>query len=158
MLNTISSNLNTFSFELFQMVRTYKRNPDARAYHSYSTEDLDNALLDMSEGKKTLRQAAAAYNIPLGTLSNNFNGKHQKNVGRPPALSSDEEHIIIEMASTCADWGFPLTTFDIRMYVQHYLKSTGNFSNFFVQKILYKHSTLSIYVFKDERSVIFWTE
>lgn len=63
-------------------MRTYKRRTGARSYRQYSKETLDEALLEVSEGRSSLIAAPKKFKIPVGTLHNKFVGKHGRRCTR----------------------------------------------------------------------------
>ena len=107
------------------MPRQYVRKPGSRTYRNYSTDKLEEAMLEIIEGRLSILQASKEYNIPFGTLHNKLKGKHFGLVGAPTLLSKVEEDRIVQCLQICGDWGYPLDTDDIRITVQYYLKSIG---------------------------------
>lgn len=47
--------------------------------------------------------------------------------GKPTALTHGEEEIICNAFVVCADWGFPLSTIDLRNFAKSYLESEGKY-------------------------------
>ena len=73
----------------------------------------------------SVRNAAAACNVPKSTLEDRVSGKHSGVQGRPPVLTREEEGLIIEMVDMMCDWGFPFTKTDLCYFVQSYLNKRG---------------------------------
>lgn len=86
---------------------------------------MEEALQEVVAGTLSIRAAATKYNIAYGTLYNKYKGKHINKVGGQTIFSKHEELIILESAAKCADWGFPLTLTDIRMFAKSYLDKKG---------------------------------
>ncbi|KAF2888285.1 hypothetical protein ILUMI_17889 [Ignelater luminosus] len=51
--------------------------------------------------------------------------KDMRKVGRPSVFNEQTENIIVRCIAMCADWGFPLTTLDIRLIVKLYMDRHG---------------------------------
>lgn len=115
------------------MVRTYKKKQGGREYKNYTQDDLEEATEAITNGELSINAASIKYKIPFGTLYNKYKGLHGSTAGGQPVFSHAEEISILKAAATCADWGFPLTTFDLRMFAKAYLdregKTVARFSN-----------------------------
>ena len=72
-----------------------------------------------------MRKASEKYEVSLGTLSHRRNKKQNKKVGRPTALSELEEEAIVSQLLTCAEGGFPVDCFELKLIVKSYLESVG---------------------------------
>lgn len=113
------------------MVRNYKRIAGTREYKNYTQETLEEALEKITDGDMSINAASLKYKIPFGTLYNKFKGMHGSTPGGQPVFTHAEEVAILRTAATCADWGFPLTTFDLRMFAKSYLDQKGRNVNKF---------------------------
>ncbi len=84
-------------------------------------------MAELSEGNSSLRDIAAVYKIPIGTLSHQRRKFHPKKPGHPKMLSEEEEKNIVDGILTMAQWGFPVDARCLRVIVKNYLKerSTG---------------------------------
>ena len=52
------------------MPRVYKRKAGSRPYLTeYTEENMNKALSDVKNGRKSIRKAAAHYNVPYSTLN-----------------------------------------------------------------------------------------
>ena len=80
----------------------------------------------MIEGKLPRSAASKKYKISTGTISHKLHNRHMLNVGSPTRLTPDEEKEIVTI-STCGDWSYPLSTWDIRFLVKHYLENIGEY-------------------------------
>ena len=108
------------------------REKKRRAYKPYDDETMKKALLEIAEGRLSQKEASRRFNIPVGTLNNRIHNKHSKSVGRPTVLSSKEEDELISLINVCGEWGFPVSTYDVRMFVKYYMESTGIYRIFAV--------------------------
>lgn len=113
------------------MARKYKKS-NSRVYISYTKENLEKAIAAIHQGA-SYRTAFKRFHIPLGTLSNKVNGNHNNKVGRPTVLTEKEEEAIVSHVLVCADWGFPMNMFELRMIIRSYLnfakKKISQFAN-----------------------------
>lgn len=81
-------------------------------------------MKEISSGA-TLIATSLKFHIPIGTLANKKKGKHMGKVGQPRALTQEEELSIVSYLLVCADWGFPLDSFELRMITRAYLNLRG---------------------------------
>ncbi|KAF2887588.1 hypothetical protein ILUMI_18585 [Ignelater luminosus] len=80
------------------MPRILQRKLGSRPYKDYSKEQLKKAI----DAKK-----------------------HMGKVGRLSVFNEETENTIVRCIAMCADWGFPLTTLDIRLIVKSYMDQHG---------------------------------
>ncbi|KAJ4436072.1 hypothetical protein ANN_18699 [Periplaneta americana] len=99
--------------------------PGSRPYADYSQSALDAAINEVKSGKLSIRKAAEKHSVDRSTLNRKLKGLHMQSFGRPTALSSKEEHHLLQGIITAAEWGFPLTSFDVRCIVKQYLDKKG---------------------------------
>lgn len=104
-------------------MRIYVKKLGSRTYKNYTTETLEKAVHEINEKKISLSKASKKYKIPKGTLSCKINKKRLKSVGRPPALSQEEERLLVNVLLKTAEWGFPLAHDDLRHLVKSHLDS-----------------------------------
>ena len=71
----------------------------------------------------TQKQADKAFNIPRSTIINKLKGTHQNRIGRPAALTIEEENIILNRVQLMCEYGFPATTHDMQHYIQAYINT-----------------------------------
>lgn len=107
------------------MPRTYKRKPASRKYADYTSEQLNECLERIRNGDITHRQGESQYNIPRKTIYNKLKGKQQKSPGKPQVFSCEEELSFVNCIKKCAEFGFPLDSFEVRMIAKSYLDSKG---------------------------------
>ncbi|XP_065653068.1 uncharacterized protein LOC136080380 [Hydra vulgaris] len=105
------------------MPRNYKRKENSRAYKTkYTQKDLQAAVNKVKNHGFTIRKAAKAYNIPLGTLHKNVKLGNQvpKKHGGQTRLDSSTENLIVQTITFMTDWRVPLDSLDIRLLVKCY--------------------------------------
>lgn len=61
------------------------------------------------------------FSIPFQSLSKKRRGEHTRKVGRPCALSEQEEQAIVSGILTLSDWGFPVVRCDLRRIISYYV-------------------------------------
>ena len=59
-------------------------------------------------GTLSVRQAEKTFSIPRRTIANKVKGKHSGSVGRPPALTDEEELNFKQHVFAMSEFGFPL--------------------------------------------------
>lgn len=107
------------------MPRNYRPQLGARSYKNYTQETLDNALEEIRTKKLSFRQAEQKYGIHKNTLFAKMHDKNPKSAGGQTVLSKAEESSMVGHILAMANYGFPLTAFDIRCIVKAYLDRTG---------------------------------
>lgn len=107
------------------MPRKYKPKVGSRTYKKYSDNDLEEALLKITNGELSIKKASETYNISYGTLHNKYHGKHGLNAGGQTVLTLAEEESIVRSLITCGEWGYPLAMFDLQMFTKYYLDKKG---------------------------------
>lgn len=61
---------------------------------------------------------------------NKIHGRHIKEHGGQTVFTKTEEADFVERLITCAKWGFPLNTLDLRLSAKTYLDRIGKNSRF----------------------------
>lgn len=112
------------------MPRVYSRKLGAKRFKDYDEETLEKCLSEVLDGKISANRAAKKYKIPKGTLINKMHGRHIKKHGGQTVFSAAEENDFVEGLITCAKWGFPLNTLDLRLSAKSYLDRIGKNSRF----------------------------
>nr|CAI5826009.1 unnamed protein product [Callosobruchus analis] len=107
------------------MVRTYSRRPGSRNYKNYTEEALNRALSSVADDGLSLRRASEEHGIPFGTLYNKYNDRNIRKPGAQTVFSEKEEECILRSVAKCAEWGFPLTIMDLRMFAKALLDKQG---------------------------------
>lgn len=112
------------------MPRVYTRKIGAKRFKDYTEETLEKCLNEVLNGKISANKGAKKYKIPKGTLINKMHGRHIKKHGGQTVFSAAEETDFVEGLVTCAKWGFPLNTLDLRLSAKSYLDRIGRNSRF----------------------------
>jgi hypothetical protein len=107
------------------MPRQYKPDPKCKKYIKYKKEDIAKAFQDLRANKLSYRVAAAKYNIEYTVLYRHNTRNNIKTLGGQTVLSPKVENIIVENINACADWGFPMDRYDLRLLVKIYLDKKG---------------------------------
>ena len=112
------------------MPRTYKPDPRGKTYNKYDEEQRNRAIADIKDGL-SYKLASKKHEIPVGVLHRWFqkkcNGKtvEVKKQGGQTVLSLQEESLLVDKLLILAEWGYPLTTLDLRLVVKDYLDKKG---------------------------------
>ena len=97
------------------MPRKYK--PVGRVkYQNYSPETLTLAMQEVQNLGFKVSAVAKKYNIPERTLRNKLNGVHTKKSGGQCIFNDVEEAEIEANLITCAEYGMPLCSTDIKLF------------------------------------------
>ena len=104
------------------MPRHAKKRPGSRDYCNYSKDQMEQALVYVANGK-SINQSAKDNGVKYGTLRNRVCGLHLNPVGRPTALSANEESMLASMINTLSIWRQPVSREDLRYIIKHYLDS-----------------------------------
>lgn len=106
------------------MPRVYVPKPGAKTRKKYNELVIKEALDELSRSDASINSVAQKYGISKSVL-----GRHKlhniKSSGGQTALSADTEKYIVQNLNTCAEWGYPLTTLDLRYVVKMYLDTLG---------------------------------
>ena len=90
----------------------------------YSQINFDEALNNVLNKNMSLRAAAREFGIPVATLSEHKNKKHNSNnIGRKTLLSYEEEELLVSGIVSLANIGVGINHFQISNILQHYQKS-----------------------------------
>jgi transposase len=95
----------------------------------YSQAKVQQAIQAVKSKAMTLGEAAKHYKVPKTTIFDRI--KSQKNkltLGRPTELTAEEEDIIVQRLKVMGEWGFPLTSHDLRHLIKSYLDGLGKTS------------------------------
>lgn len=107
------------------MPRQYKRKLGAPLRRQYSEDQVEAALEAVIVNNMSLRQASEQFNVPRNTIFRKYHGMNGDKLGRPPVLNPGEELQITKALTTAANFGYPFTENDLKMFVQHYLNNKG---------------------------------
>jgi len=92
---------------------------------TFTEEQLQQAILAVKTKSMSEREASIAYGVPKSTINRKKNNKNMLSVGRPCVLQDEEDKSLVEGLITASKWGFPLTCFEVRLIVKHYLNRKG---------------------------------
>ncbi|GBP46733.1 hypothetical protein EVAR_86986_1 [Eumeta japonica] len=97
---------------------------------NYCPGDLANALKAIDTGL-SLRKAAAAYNVPIATLSRKKGNPEtsKQKTGPPPVFSVNEEQKIVDWILFRAQRGLPVTKTELLDSVEQYVKKPQNLTH-----------------------------
>ncbi|XP_025407415.1 uncharacterized protein LOC112681370 [Sipha flava] len=107
------------------MGRIKKKDPRAKKYQIPNPNDLESAISCIKARQMTYREASEVYGIHYSVLFRHVKNSNMKAQGGQTALSTEEENHIVSCLSLCAEWGYPLDRYDIRMVVKGYLDRRG---------------------------------
>ena len=77
-----------------------------------------------------VKAAAREFKVPRTTLQRRAKGQSGEKLGGPTVLSAAEEKEIVARMILFGEWGFPLTTVDLRNMVKSYLDTVGKATRF----------------------------
>lgn len=106
------------------MVRKYKKKIGIQ-FMNYTEENVEKALSDIRTKQKSLLQAAEYYGIPKSTLHDKVKGKSTQKQGGQIAIPIQEEKMLADGIAQFAEWGFPLTRYNVLCLVKDYLDRKG---------------------------------
>ncbi len=70
-----------------------------RPRHKYTKEDVERAVKMVLEDKVSIIAAGKACGVPRSTISDKLNDKHKKALGRPTAMTFNEEKKLVILAA-----------------------------------------------------------
>ena len=91
----------------------------------YNNEQLQQAVEEVQNGRMSLRFAADRYDVPRATLSDAVLRRHTGTEGGQSCLDEDLEIVLANNLCVLADWGYPLSTVELRVMVKDYLNLRG---------------------------------
>lgn len=106
------------------MPRIYKPDPRGKKYLKYDVNLIQQAVNEYSASNSSLDAISKKYNIHRSVLYRHCT-KHMKSQGGQTVLSKETEEGFIKYINVCADWGYPLEAYDLRMLVKVYLDKLG---------------------------------
>ncbi|CAF3965926.1 unnamed protein product, partial [Rotaria sp. Silwood1] len=101
------------------MVRNYIRKRDSPTYNE---EDMLNAIQKIQSGEWTYKQATENAKNSKGTLSARISRCSSNQVGRPTALTHDEEAYLVKLIEILQDWGELCSYQDVMKYATEYVQ------------------------------------
>ena len=109
------------------MVRTYIRK---RNVSTNNEGELLNAIEKIKSGEWSFKQASEVTKVPKGILSARISRGSSNIVGRPTALTLDEEVYLVKLIETLQEWGELCTMQDVMKYATEYVNLMGLQSRF----------------------------
>lgn len=107
------------------MPRKHKHVPGTAYRRNYALNNLEKALKAVVDNRMSFKQAAEAYQVPKTTIFRKYRGQNSDILGRPPVLNNMEENQIVMAMTTAAEFGYPFTTTELKIFVKHYLDRKG---------------------------------
>lgn len=144
------------------MPRKYVKKLGIRAKRTYDPIYLDRAVAAVRGRRMTMRAAAENFAVPYTTLNRRFHGRQTRSYGGQPALTDEEENKSVDVLLLCAEWGFPLKSYDVRFMVQKFLNKCGKREKRFVENLpgidwfksfLLRHHNLTIKLAENTKRV-----
>lgn len=140
-------------FSAFLQPPEKKKKKTGTTRKSYSTEDLDLAILCVRTGRKSLCAAATFYNVPRTTLQSRLlmvQPLGKKSPGPECALGQEVERSLEEILTWCVRIGAPKNSLALRYFIKEYLDAEEIQSPFkenlpsdsWVQNFLKRHPVL----------------
>lgn len=110
------------------MGRIYKPKVGTKPYRKYTASEFEGPFAQIDKGTP-VREASRRFKIPLSVLRrHNEARKKNKSLskqGGQTVLTTVEEELIVERLITCGVWGYPLDSYDLRLFVKGYLDRIG---------------------------------
>lgn len=103
----------------------YKKKLGTPPYGNYTKEKLLREVNAVNTTGFSYQSAAYLYPIAKRTIWNNAKNKQEKIFGDRTPLSEVEERELVDVLLISAEFGSPLTIFDLRIIVKHYLDHAG---------------------------------
>ncbi len=107
------------------MPRVYKADLRGKRYIRREKEEFIPAIDAIKNGRLSIRQAAKKYGIAYTVLRRHYKNKNIKSQGGQTSLTYEEEALLVDRISTCADWGFPFDRTSLRLFIKSYLDTRG---------------------------------
>lgn len=107
------------------MPRTYKTPIGSVQYQKHDPELIEKAVEYRNKTGKPFREVAMKFGIHYSVLYKRIKKNTGRKIGGQTVLSSDEESLIVTNLAKCAEWGYPLDLFDLRLIVKSYLDRGG---------------------------------
>lgn len=102
-------------------------NKPKRRYRDYDESLLDIAVSLVENKNISSYDAEKQFGIPRRTILNKVKQKHLKNIGGPTKLSPADEQKIASCLILCGEYGYPLTSLELRAIVHDYLVMLFNY-------------------------------
>lgn len=109
------------------MPRVYKPDPRSKRYQKYEADsDVISKARDAVAKGSSIRKAARDFRIPYTVLQRRIkNPTGVKKHGGQTVLTEIEEDAIVRKLQLCAEWGYPLDLYGLRLIIKLYLDRLG---------------------------------
>lgn len=94
------------------------------SYHTFDDDSIGRASDAVRKGM-SYRKAEKKFGVPKSSIQRKVKNIQQQKYGRPPVFTIEEENKLSECLSLTAEWGFPLTAFDVRCIAKKFLDKRG---------------------------------
>lgn len=129
--------------------------PSKKKHYLYSEESLKRALIEIKEGRMSVRMASREFGVPKTTLQDHKSGKVPQIAGKSgpqPLLTVEGEKKLANWVITLAKCGFPVKKIDLLETVEAIVKNTDIESLFkngrpgqkWYQNFLKRHPMISV--------------
>lgn len=92
---------------------------------NYPGENMENALIAVINDGWSFGQAAEYFDVRKSTLYEKYRGRHSDKLGRPPVLSVPEEKQMVAALEVAANFYYPFTQQDLKLFIKQYLDKKG---------------------------------
>lgn len=111
------------------MGRKYKRDPHSKIHLPVDTDIVKKAVTAV-KGGMTIRAAAEKFKLSKSALQRyaiktTGGVTAMKKKGGQTSLSLDFEDELVQCILTCCDWGYPMSSLDLRCFVKYHLDREG---------------------------------
>ena len=112
------------------MVGQYKANW-CKKYKRHAPENIRAAVAEYKKGGVSLKKCGETHGLPKSVLFRHVKNPDTLKQGGQTALSPDTEKYLLQRLIACAEWGYPMDTYDLRIIVKGFLDRRGiNHSKF----------------------------
>lgn len=106
------------------MPRVYKPNRHGKQYAPTDLAKINEAKVAVQEGL-SIRAASTKFGVAYSVLQRRLKNPDTKTPGGQTTLSLEEEAILVERIVLCAEWGYPIDSYDLRLIVKGFLDRRG---------------------------------
>ncbi|KDR14852.1 hypothetical protein L798_11492 [Zootermopsis nevadensis] len=105
-----------------------RRKVASRPYLPYSPHTLQQCLDNIARKKTSQQQASKHYGIPRSSIVLKMKASKENNIRAPghrTVLTQEEEESFVQHTIAMCDFGYTITTLDLRCIVKSYLDGSG---------------------------------
>lgn len=97
------------------MPRHYKNDGRAEQYKKVDSNIMEHAKHDVGllNNGGSIIATAKHYGIPYTVSYRHVKYPNLKKHGGQTALTKDEEELLVQRIALCADWGYPMNSYDV---------------------------------------------